>query len=151
MRALALLCLVAGCTVSRVVTVVQPYVAVLPIEAPDAVSYLGATRCDLQGHPYILVAPNVSEDSAQWILHHERVHILQIESNGGCVKFVRRYASDTVFRLVVEAEAFCGVFVAQRALHLSPSPDFDRIVDLLQHWYGAAYTREAVLDAMPCG
>lgn len=147
MKALTLLLLVLACAAPQVV----PYVAVIEIENPSRVTYLGGTRCDVHGNPYILLNTHVSAAEQADILLHEHEHLRQIAAYGSCRGFLQRYDADTVFRLQAEADASCVVANAQRKARATLYPDIEDVIWRLMNRYGARYTRDAVLKALPCG
>jgi hypothetical protein len=144
MRALIGLVLVAACVR------VTPYIAVVEIENPDRVTYIGAVRCDVNGRPYELLSPKLTDIEKHWVLVHEARHLAQIKNGGGCRAFLNRYAADSMFRLAVEADAYCTTLREQQAQKVGVDPDLGGIVWRLQYRYAAAYERSAILAALPC-
>lgn len=154
MRAFAafLLCLTAAACVTqqRIVTVVEPYVAEIDIENPDSAWFNGGTRCDRNGKVYTLISPRLSESQARFVRHHEAVHVEQVRSFGDCRRFMSRYDVDPVFRLHIEADAYCSTYWAQRKLNLPPDPDINDIILLLRTTYRTYWSREDVVKVLPC-
>lgn len=133
----------------RVVTVVVPYVALLPIESFS--DFDGRVRCDLQGNPVIYIRTTMEPEQQAWIIVHERVHVAQSQAYpGGCFGLRDEMARDSMFRLRVEAAAYCETFNAQRVAKVEPRPTFGEIVTILRQYYLAAYDSSAVRSAMPC-
>lgn len=154
MKALAGLALAVACSGPVVVvrdTVTVPYIAVIPIENPDAVTYLGAVRCDLGNKPYVLISTQLSDSAMRWVAKHERVHLDQIQAYGSCNAFVQQFQVDTMFRLHAEADAYCAIVTAQRKAKVALDPDVEGVIWRLMNRYQASYTRDAVLKALPCG
>lgn len=149
--ALVIACCAIGCAVAspRVVTLVVPYVPILPLE-PTNHRWLGAASCDLQGEPVIWLHPALSDEVRPWVLLHERVHIEQMKAFGGCILFDARIKRDSMFRLHVESEAYCNVLEAQRKTHIVPAPSYGSIVRQLAEDYGFTYEPDSVLAAMTC-
>lgn len=143
-------CLVIGCAVTpRVVVVVTPYVPILHLN-PATHRWLGAMTCDLQGQPVIWLHPALDKESARYVLLHEMIHVEQAKAWGGCMNFDRRVRADSMFRLRVEGESYCGVYSAQRRSHVQPWPTYDSIVRQLVEDYGFNYERDSAIAAMPC-
>jgi hypothetical protein len=140
----------AACASSRIVTVVVPYVPVLHLE-PTNQRWLGAASCDVQGQPVIWLHPALSASHAPWVLLHERVHVLQMESAGGCERFDRRVRADSMYRLRMEAESYCAVLEGQRLAHQTwVGPPYASIVRQLLEDYSYNYARDSVIAALPC-
>lgn len=157
MKALACLALAVACGVQQVpavphvVTVIQPYVAVVPLAASGGIT-IGQVQCDRgAGYPYIQIDTTLTPEETAAVLIHENIHVAQVRAYGSCRAFAARYEADTTFRLQVEADAYCGTLNAQRAAKRPADPVFDDIVAMLMQNYRARYTRDAVLKALPCG
>ena len=149
-KALALLCLVAGCVAPRVVVVVEPYVPIMHMEYSNG-WVTGMARCDVNGQPVIQVHPRLDSTEHKWTTTHELIHVQQMYAFGGCLKFLARYSADSMFKLATESESYCGVLMAQRRLRVKPLIAFEEIVTMLMTRYQHYYTRDAVLAALPCG
>jgi hypothetical protein len=143
-----LACILVACANPRVVTVVVPYVPVLNLQ-PFSI-WNGAADCDLNGQPVIYLHPSLSSDVRPWIYTHELIHTEQMKAWGGCARFSARVRADSMFRLHVEAEAYCGIWRAQRMAHLVPYPSYESIVDQLADDYGHKFERDTVRAALPC-
>lgn len=152
-KAFALL-LALGCThvveIPRVVTVVVPYVAVLPLEAERDSTMLGKQRCDLNGNPTVFVDTTQTPETQRWILTHEAIHVAQTRVHGGCKAFGERYRDDANFRLMVESEAFCQVALAQQAAGVKVWPDRRDIIWRLQFRYGLLVLPDSIEKAVRC-
>lgn len=142
------ICAVACATLPNVVTVVKDYVPVIMIDNADGVTWLGQTRCDVAGHPFILLNPRMAPEQVPWIVSHEKIHVAQSEAAGGCERFVKRYMADSLFRLQTEATAFCQVYKAQLTAGASFDPPLKTIVWVLHYRYASEYTEQAVEDAI---
>jgi hypothetical protein len=143
------LAFVAGCaTLPNVVAVTKPYVAVIAIDNPEGVTWLGQMRCDLAGNPFILVNPRQTPEMFAGTVIHERIHIADAEKFGSCKGFTDRYMVDSMFRLAAEGRAFCEVYRAQIASELPPMPPLKTIVWVLHNRYQSDYTPEAVEEAI---
>jgi hypothetical protein len=79
-----------------------PYVPV--VEVPMNGLY-GATNCDQNGNPIIMLDP----DRRKTTLRHERQHVRDmIAYPGGCTAFLARYRTDVSFRFMAELRAYCA-------------------------------------------
>jgi hypothetical protein len=144
-----LACIAVGCAVApNVVTVVKPYVAVIAIDNPEGVTWLGMMRCDIANRPFILVNPRQTPEQFESTILHERYHVADVERFGSCRGFVERYAADSLFRLRAEAFAFCSVYRAQITAGVAPMPPLKTIVWVLHNRYASDYTEEAVEEAI---
>jgi hypothetical protein len=151
-KALVLLALAVACQPiepPRVVTVVVPYTAVLPLD-PGETNIMGKSGCDMNGAPVIWIHPLLPPEEAQWVLVHERIHITQKYAHGGCLPFMKKYREDRSFRLDMEVEAFCGTYLAQVAAKVPPNPTRDAIEHILHVYYGQIWSAQEVKDAMVC-
>lgn len=84
-----------------------PYVPV--VEVPLSGLY-GATNCDQNGNPIIMLDPVRRKTT----LRHERQHIRDILAYpGGCRAFLQRYRAEPAFRIAMELRAYCAESVAQ--------------------------------------
>ncbi len=147
---LVVLRLLAGCAPTpQVVTVVVPSIAILPLDSSD--DALGRTGCDLMGQPVIFLNGKLTESSKSWVLVHERIHVAQVRAfKGGCEAFSKKYISDSTFKLRVELEAFCQVYLAQVSLGNKPSPDIQGIVWRIMNKYQSEYTEVEVRKYLDC-
>lgn len=137
-----------ACAAPRVI--VQDYVPVLFLNANEPRA-IGKMECDVFGHPIVYVHPAISLERRAWVLVHERLHVGQTKVNGGCEPFQLRMQRDSLFRLEMEAGAYCGVLEAQRFTNARQDPDYAQIVDILREKYYAAYDSLAVVQALlPC-
>ncbi len=138
-----------ACTMPAVVTVVEPYAALLPQDSSE--TYLGSMKCDLAGQPYMLLNPRLTPEQVSWVIIHERIHVSQARKYlGGCLNYAHRYETDSLFRLSQEAESFCGVFMAQRKVGINPDPDYEGIIWRLSNRYVSDYERAEVVQRMSC-
>lgn len=148
-------CLLIGCSarlMPRVVTVVVPYVPILVMDTIREPGLMGAVRCDIGGMPYVLMKPGMSVGDAGFVLTHELIHVEQARAHRqGCRGLRAQMGRDSMFRLAMEADAFCGVYRAQQTIGLKPDPTLATIVETLRQRYHAAYDSAAVLRAMSCG
>lgn len=144
-----LLLVVLACVAPRVVTVVQPYTAVLPLDSSNTQS-LGQLRCDMANQPVIFIHPRLSPERQAWILVHERVHLEQSRVYGGCKVYYLRMGTDTLFRLAMEGEAFCQVAKAQRQMNAAIEPSYAEAFWLLRKSYYSDYDSSAVVGALNC-
>lgn len=140
-------------TIPRVVTVIEPHVSILPLDVAKNPGLDGRVLCDLQGYPVIYVRMGIGEKATRAVVLHEKIHTEQAFAHrGGCFGLREQMSKDTMFRLSMEAAAFCSVIVTQRALGETPDPDYQEIFRLLSTVYGADYEPEAVRAAMVlCG
>lgn len=147
-------CLLIGCSavlMPRVVTVVTPYVPILPMDTLRDPGLMGAVRCDLAGYPVILLKPGMSPADGTATLIHEQIHVAQAQAHrGGCRGLRQQMATDSMFRLAMEADAFCGTFSAQRTVGLIPDPSLGSIIETLRTKYQADYDSSAIVRAMYC-
>lgn len=155
MRAFVALLLCLACVkvveVPRVVTAVVPYTAMLPLDPRENPGLDGRVICDLAGFPVILVRLGLDRPSTEAVLHHERAHVVQAQNHpGGCVGLRQQMSRDTMYRLVMEADAFCAVSDAQRKVGREPDPSWSEIFDILRTRYDAQYDSAAVVKAMRC-
>jgi hypothetical protein len=149
-RPLAVLLLaVLACVAPRVVTVVTPYVSVLPLDSNNTQS-LGQLRCDMANQPVIFVHPRLAPERQAWILTHERIHLEQSRIYGGCRSYYQRMGSDSLFRLAMEGEAFCQVAKAQQSVGAPVEPSYAEAYWLLRTSYYSSYDSVAVVKAMGC-
>jgi hypothetical protein len=64
----------------------------------------GATNCDQNGNTIVMLDP----DRKPTTLIHEQQHVADIRVYpGGCRAFLARYKDDVVFRVQMEARAYC--------------------------------------------
>lgn len=136
-------------------TVITPYVAVIPYDFSGesnetARTRIGAVRCDLAGKPFILVSSSLDGLALSSVLLHEKVHVQQSLAFPSCIEFRARYTTDSMFRLAIEAQAYCAVHDTQRAAGATPDPTHQQIVGILRQKYDAEYTDDAVRSALPC-
>lgn len=84
----------------------------------------GATNCDQNGNPIIMLDP----DRRPTTLIHERQHLADIMIYpGGCPAFLKRYKEEPVFRVRMELRAYCaeartGADIAEPLLRLAMTP-----------------------------
>lgn len=145
--------LLAGCgnPPTRVVTMVVPYVAVLPLDVQRDPGLDGRVICDMIGVPVILLRPTLPPEQIPFVMLHEKIHVAQAQAHPrGCIGLRTQMAQDTMYRLQMEAEAFCGVVEAQRRMQVKPEPSVREIVDILATRYYAAYDSTAITAAMRC-
>lgn len=146
---LILACVFVGCAVAPPRVVIQPYVAILPLDTSEHRA-IGTMGCDLNGHPVIFVHPWLSSSRVPFVLAHEFRHIRQTESHGGCLAFNQRMDADSMFRLSMEADAYCSTLVLQRLQNVEPDPSLEDIIAILRTKYYSDYDSLAVTRAMPC-
>jgi hypothetical protein len=151
-----LACILVACAVApmpRVVTVVEPYVSMLPLDPEKNPGLDGRVLCDLMGYPVIFVRLGLSAAQTRAIVVHEKVHAQQAFAHrGGCRGLREEMSRDSMFRLSMEATAFCATLSAQKALREEQDPDYQEIFTILSEKYHAAYEPEAVRSAMVmCG
>lgn len=148
-----LLALLLACAPERppqVVTVIQPYTAVIPLTTGGD-TVLGQMRCDIgAGHSYIEIDTTLPPIRKAYVMMHEVTHTAQARGYGSCRAFLAKYDQDSTFRLQVEADAYCHVFLAQRATKRDPDPTYEEIVTMLRTRYRAEYTRVYVERHLPC-
>lgn len=151
---LAVFFVAAACAIApypRVVTAIEPYTPILPLDEIAYPGLDGQVRCDLQGMPVIYIRLTLPDRVAPMVLHHERVHVAQAHAAGGCFKLRARMSSDSMFRLQMEADAFCSTFELERMAGETPHESARTIFGILSTKYGAAYDSAAVVKAMRCG
>jgi hypothetical protein len=104
------------------------------------------TTCTSTDTPVIFVKARYAADAdtLDLLLVHEEVHVRQINKfPGGCAAAEARFRSDPVFRLDMEAEAYCVQAVRQvRRLHDDYSRLADAIVTSLWATYNTSLTFE---------
>lgn len=135
----------------RVVTAIEPYTPILPLDEIANPGLDGQVRCDLQGMPVIYIRLTLPDRVAPMVLLHEKIHVTQAHAVGGCIKLRQRISSDTMFRLQMEADAFCGVYLTEQLAGETPHESVGTIFQTLSTKYGAAYDSAAVRKAMRCG
>jgi hypothetical protein len=136
-----------------VITVTTPYVATLPLDPEKNPGLDGRVICDLLGYPVKYVRLGLSARQTRNVLHHETVHSRQALAHpGGCLGLREEMSRDSMFRLRMEAAAFCNVHRTERAMKEEPDPSWSEIFKILSEKYHAAYEPDAVTQAMAlCG
>lgn len=152
--ALVLACVAIGCagafSMPRVVTMVEPYTPILPLDERANPGLDGRVLCDLLGMPVIYIRLSLPDSVAPMVLLHEKIHVEQAYAMGGCRNLRQRISSDSMFRLQMEADAFCGVFNTERLAGHPPHESVQDIFAVLSTKYQAAYDSAAVWKAMKC-
>ncbi|HUQ70672.1 MAG TPA: hypothetical protein VM165_14175 [Planctomycetaceae bacterium] len=155
--AFVILCCAIGCAgayaVPRVITLVSPHVSILPLDVSRNPGLDGRVLCDLQGYPVIYVRMGLPPIHTRYIVVHEAVHAQQAFAHpNGCVGLRDEMSRDSMFRLTMEAAAFCNVANAQREMGDDQDPDRAEIFKLLSERYGADYDSVAAERSMVlCG
>ena len=75
-------------------------------------NYAGMAICDrASNEPIVLIQPYLQNSPLfGLVLAHEMEHVRQsINYKGGCREFGKRYEEDLIFRVDIEAEAYCKV------------------------------------------
>lgn len=149
-------CLAIGCagalSLPRVVTVVEPYTPILPLDEGRNPGLDGRVMCDLVGMPVIYIRTTLADSVGPWVLLHEKVHVEQaLGMKGGCIALRQRISSDSMFRLKIEGAAFCHVYSTELLTGHKPHESYQSMFWVLSNKYQAEYDSVSVATALlPC-
>lgn len=111
----------------------------------------GFTNCDQHGKPVIGIRGQIPIQEAYFIRIHEERHVEQVRSSGkDCQDFMDRIAADPVFRLQMEADAYCADLEARALAGYMRQPMVDSLVTYMQRNYANLLPIEKVRTFVPC-
>ncbi len=113
---------------------------------------VGSMRCDTGNNPVIHIEHKYYADTNAPIylrlVHHEKIHARQAIYFGDCKGFVQRIANEIGFRLAIESEAYCAVYMTETSSGVPHLWSLKHIAENLSTMTGVP--TETILERLPC-